>query len=309
MQEQGSLDHKVSQYEPVDDSFSSTDLQRSYWIATHKVLLRNLAIATLLVIDVMLLGYALSGFVSYLMTGQPREEAAVIEIAKRLGASNVEKQKASAAIPLVYGDGRVYVFDAGDDRYDFAVEVQNPNKDWYAMLTYQYEIPGQEPTATRTMFVLPGEKKFLTVLGEKRPEQTVNEASIKITNELWSRINPHDVANVPNFIAERASFEIGNPEFTAAGSVTADGVAAETGNRITFSLTNKTAFNYWALPVQIVLMRGGSVEGIEETQVRELKTDETRIVDLRNYVQNQVVDEVVVIPSVDIFDPSVYMDQ
>lgn len=309
MQEQGSLDKKVSQYEPVDDSFSSQDLQRSYWFATHRVLLRNFAIATLVVADVMLIGYALSGFISYLATGQPREEAAVIEIAKRLGASNAEKQKTSAAIPLAFGDGRVYVFDAGDDRYDFAVEVQNSNKEWYVMLTYQYEISGQEPTATRTMFILPGEKKYLTLLGEKRPGQTVNEANLKITNELWSRISPHDVADVPKFIAEHATFEIGNPTFTEAGAITDAGVSEETGNRIAFSITNKTAFNFWSLPVQIVLMRGGSVEGIEETQVRELKTDETRVVDLRNYVKNQLVDEVQVIPSVDIFDASVYMQQ
>src|SRR3989338_1111631 len=212
-----SFNKKLTQYEPVDDSFSSKELERSYWFVLHKRALHNLAIAVLLVIDVMLIGYALSGFVTYLVTGQPREEAAVLAIAQRLNISHVEKQKSSAALPLAFGDGRIYIFDAGDDRYDFAVEVQNPNKEWYVLLSYQYEIPYAEPTPTKTMYVLPGEKKFLTILGEKREGQTVNEAQLKITNEMWSRIDPHQVADVPAFIASHAAFELINPIYTVAG--------------------------------------------------------------------------------------------
>jgi hypothetical protein len=303
-----SLD-KYSKYEPVDDSFSSSDLNRSYWIVTHKVLLRNLAIAFLMVLDIFLFVYALSGFVEYLISGRPREEAMIIDIANRLNTSTAERQKNSAALPLDFGDGRVYVFDAGNDKYDFAVEATNPNKEWYVMVTYQFDIPGATSTAARTTFLLPGEKKFLAVLGERRDGELITDGSFKIVNTMWSRIDKHQVADAPAFVAEHASFTIGNSEFAQAGTFTVDGGVENTGNRVSFSITNTSPYNFWVVPVQIALMRGGSLEGIEETQVRELKTGETRNVDLRNYVKNQLVDEVVAAPSVDVFDPSVYMEQ
>jgi len=300
--------NKYSKYEPVDDSFSSGDLNRSYWIVTHKVLLRNLAIAFLMVADIFLFVYALSGFVEYLISGRPREEAMIMDLANRLNTSSVDRLKNQAALPLDFGDGRVYVFDAGNEKYDFAAEAMNPNKEWYALVTYQFDIPGATSTAARTTYLLPGEKKFLAILGERRDGELITEGSLKITNTMWSRIDKHQVADAPTFMSEHATFDVINPLFSQAGTFT-DGGAENTGNRISFSITNTSAYNFWAVPVQIALMRGGALEGIEETQINEFKTGETRNVDLRNYVKNQLVDDVVVVPSVDVFDAGVYMQQ
>ena len=303
-----SLD-KYSKYEPVDDSFSSSDLNRSYWIVTHKVLLRNLAIAFLMVADIFLFVYAASGFVEYLISGRPREEAMIIDLANRLNTSSVERLKNQAALPIDFGDGRVYVFDAGNDKYDFAVEAMNPNKDWYAMVTYQFDIPGATSTAARTTYLLPGEKKFLTILGERRDGELITEGAFKVVNMMWSRIDKHQVADTQLFMSEHASFEIINPVFSQSGTFVVDGGAENTGNRIVLSITNTSPYNFWAAPIQIVLMRAGNLEGIEETQIREFRTGETRSIDLRNYVKNQLVDEIVVTPSIDVFDQGVYMEQ
>jgi len=299
---------KFSKYEPVDDSLSSKDFQRSYWLVTHKVLLRNLGIAVLLVADTLLLVYALSGFAQYLISGQPREEAMILEIANRLNSSSIERQKLAAAAPLDFGDGRVFVFDAGNERYDFAVEVQNPNRDWYAMVTYKFNIAGADATASRTTYILPGEKKFLTVLGESRVGGIGSDAAFEVVNIMWSRIDRHVVPDAVQFVADHASFLIQDPIFTQL-SAAADEATENSGNKISFTITNTSAYNFWSIPVQIIFMRAGSVEGIEETQIRELKTGETRTIDVRNYVKNLLVDDVVVIPSPDVFDASVYMEQ
>lgn len=304
----GSFD-KFSKYEPVDDSFSSQELNRSYWFVTHKVILRNLGIATLLVADVLLIGYALTGFVEYLVVGQPREEALVLELANRLQVSSVKRLESHAATPLDFGGGRVYIFDAGNETYDFAVEVQNVNKDWYVMVTYEFDVAGASSTPTRTAYILPGEKKFLTILGDKREGESVTEASLVITNTMWSRIDQHQIADVERFVIEHASFTVTEPIFEQAGSFVNEEGVMNSGNKITFSVTNNSAYNFWSVPTQIALMRGGSLEGIEETQIKALKTGETRTIDVRNYIKNQLVDEVIVLPSIDVFDPSVYMEQ
>ncbi len=304
-----SFDARINKYEPVDDTFSSKELGRSYWFVTHKVILRNLGIAVWIVADVMLIAYALFGFVQYLLTGQTHDQQMVLDIARRLQVPSANRIKSEAAAPLDFGDGRVYTFDAGNDRFDFAVEVQNPNKDWYALVTYQFDIAGGDATKTQTTFILPGEKKFLSVLGDRRSEQSVSDVALKITNTLWSRIDQHEIMDTQKFITDHAAFDVIDAKFTQAGLSSDNPIADNSGNSITFKITNKSAYNFWSLPLQIVLMRGGAVEGIEETQIKEFKTGETRPVDLRNYVKNQLVDEVIVTPSVDVFDPSVYMMQ
>ncbi|MCX6781151.1 MAG: hypothetical protein NT003_03515 [Candidatus Magasanikbacteria bacterium] len=242
-------------------------------------------------------------------TGQPREEAAVIAIAQRLGSSSMDRQKNAAAIPLDFGDQQVSIFDSGNDKYDFAAPVQNKNNNWYVLITYQFDVAGVASTPTKTVYILPGEKKYLTALGISYPGQTITDASFKIVNIMWSRIDSHSIADVPSFLQEHSSFTTSNATYVAAGSVTNTGVAQDTGNRITFSITNNSAYNFWSVPVQILLMRAGGLQGIEETQIDSFRTGETRTIDLRNYVKDQLVDEVDVLPSVDVFDPSVYMPQ
>lgn len=307
--EDSSFGQKISQYEPVDDSLSSSDLNRGYWFVTHKVLLRNLAIAIFLTFDVLLIIYALSGFVSYLITGQRRDAAAVVSIGERLITSSQERITNNAPTPLDYSGGRTYVFDAGDGRYDFATEVTNPNKEWYVMLTYQYEILDGEPTALRTTFLLPGDRKFLAVLGDDREGTIINDASLKIVNEMWSRIDPHDYPTIGEFLESRRAFNISNPTYVAEASVTETGISEDTGNKILFTITNQSAYNYWRVPLQIALYRGGELEGIEETELAEFRTEQTRDVEIRNFVKNQFVDQVEVIPLLDVFDEGVYMQQ
>jgi hypothetical protein len=304
-----SFDKKISEFESLDSEISSEDLQRSFWFINHKILLRNLGIATWLVADILLIAYALSGFISYVWTGQPQEVASIASLAQRLNTSSVTRQKNEAAIPLDFSGGQVMIFDAGDEKYDFAVPVQNQNRDWYALVTYQFDVTGVGPTPSKTTFVLPGEKKYLTALGVPYPGQTISDASLKIVNIMWSRIDSHAISDVPTFLQDHASFEVVSSTFIGAGSITKDGIAPDTGNRITFAVTNHSAYNFWSVPVQVILMRSGGVQGIEETQIDNFRTGETRAMDIRNYVKDQLVDEVDVIPSVDVFDTGVYMPQ
>ena len=300
----GSLDQKLNQYKPIDDSsFSSNDLSRSYWIVTHKVFFRNLLIGLLLVTDILLTVYAVGGFLSYLFVGQSREQASVVELARRVNSSSVEKLKVFAAQPMQYGTTQV--FDTANGKFDFVVSVQNVNPEWYARVTYAFDVVDGPQTQTHTAYILPGEEKFLTALGEKRTEASVTDATLHIVDEQWTRISPHEIQNPTEYLKSRHTFEIFDPQFKIAA-----GAAGEnTGNLISFDIANNSPFNYWAVPLQVVLLNAGQVQGVEEVVEREFRTGVRRTVTIHNFVKDMVVDEVRVIPSVDIFDPGVYMKQ
>lgn len=302
-----SLEHKLTQYQPTDSSnFSSSDLSRSYWLVTHKIFFRNVLIGFLLIIDVLLAGYGIFGFGSYLFFGRSAETGVLADLARRVNSSTISNIQARAAQPLQYGGVRI--FDNGNSRFDFVAELQNPNPGWYALVTFNFDIEGSTSTASHTAFVLPGEHKYLTALGEQRDEASISDASLHIVNEMWSRIDTHEIEDVPQFVQSHLAFSVDNPEFVPPTPM--DITSGENmSNEITFDITNNSAFNYWSVPVQVVLMRGGQVEGIQEIKIDKFRTAQARSMSIRDFTQGLVVDEVRVLPSVDIFDPSVYMSQ
>ncbi len=295
-----SLESKLSQYKAIDDSsFSSDELSHSYWIVTHKIFFRNLLIGLLLVTDILLAVYAVTGFVSYIFVGQSREQASVAELARRVNVSSVEKIKARGAQPLQFGTTQI--FDAGNSTFDFVTPVQNTNPEWYALVTYNFDVTDASSTATRTVYILPNEEKFLTILGEKRGEASISDATLHIIGTQWTRINPHDIPDATAFMKQHSVFVVQNAAFTPSTDTT--------GNAITFDISNYAPYNFWAVPVQIQLRGNGQVQGIEETVISKFRQGEQRSITIRNFEKNMVVDEVRVVPSVDIFDPTVYMAQ
>lgn len=297
-----SLEQKIKKYEPVDAGLSATQFKWAYYVTTHAVFFRALGIGLLVALDAAMVAYALLGFGSYLLGGQTKDELALRAILARLQKSTVQQSINATAQPLVIGDA--VVFPGSGERYDFVADVENPNDSWYALVTYQFDVVGAASTPTRTLYVLPKEKKYFTALGVKRPGETVNGATLNILNIAWRRINPHDYPNPQEFLAARNKFTITDATFTPGG-----GAADSTGSQIKFIITNDSAYNYWQVPVQIALFQSGNLVGVEETNLQELKTGENRAVELRTFTQDLIAEEVNVIPSVDVFDHGVYLNQ
>ncbi len=298
----GSFEKKLTQYKPTDgDNLSSSELSRSYWIVTHKVFFRTLGIGILVVIDVLLLSYAIWGFVTYLTVGRTREQAALVSLSKRAAENRVPFQKSVAAVPLTIGEAQV--FDGGNSVFDFVSEVQNSNTNWYALVTFNFHIENASSTPMRTVNVLPGERKYLTSLGQKYADQSITAATLNVAAIKWQRIDAHAFPDVEGFMKSRLQFEATD---SALAPLNPEQAA---GNQITFTFKNNSAYNFWAVPVQIELLRGGALQGVEETIIRQLRTGQSRVVELRNFVPNLIADEVVVLPSIDVFDDTVYMKQ
>ncbi len=300
-----SFGKNYQQYAPTDSAqFSNQDLGRAYWIVTHKTILRNIAIAFLLAVDVLLVGYAVFGFANYVLIGNSKERDAVAAISTSLVADTTERLKKSAPQPLVFGEALIFL--GSDERSDLVAAIENPNELWYATVTYSFTVEGEPAVPARTVIILPQEKKYLTELSRVFTGGVPAAAALTIVSYEWHRIDPHEIPDVRAFMEERHNFEITNAQFLPAGL--ADSGVALSGNKILFTITNKTSFNFYELPVQVALLQSGSLVGLEETVVRNLKTGEARAVDLRSYAQISV-DEVQVIPSVNVLDREAYSAQ
>lgn len=300
----GSFEKNIRQYAPTDDAqFSNKELTRAYWFATHKVLLRNIGIVFLLLIDVALVGYAVFGLVNYVLIGNAREREGVTSAAAQVGRNTSARLAATAPEPLIIGTGEAQSFPSHDGYYDLVAPIENPNEQWYVDVSFAFN-----DGPVRFVTLLPKEKKFLTHLGRAFPDGAPGNVTVNVLQQEWQRIDSHEIPDVGAFMKSHHSFEISDARFVPAGL--SEGGVAVSGNKIVFTIKNATPFNFVIVPLQVALLQGGSLVGIEETaDMLDFKTGETRKIDLRSYGSVANVDEVRVIPSVNVFDSEVYSEQ
>jgi hypothetical protein len=76
---------------------------------------------------------------------------------------------------------------------------------------------------------------------------------------------------------------------------------------INFELFNDTAYNYWDPEFYVELFDGNQTAGFIYVQLDKFKSGEKRIIDLRSWVDNLHVSDIVVWPVFDVFDKNEYM--
>lgn len=196
--------------------------------------------------------------------------------------------------------GRPTVYPSSLHRSDFVVDVENPNSRFAADITYFFSYAGGK-TESHTAHVLPGASGVIGVFGV---ETGGFPSSIDITIEdiSWQRISPHAIADVSSYMADRLDFSVGDITFVPASPV--DGLAS---HRLTFDVTNNTAYSYWEPIFYVVLLQGNAQVGVVPITVDQFLAGSTRSIDIRLERPSLSVTGVTVFPTIDMFDDASFM--
>ncbi len=259
---------------------------------------KRLAIAALIIFDVVTIGSSVFSFVTYGVADSFSERSmigAIVDTKNYLHSVTMSV----AAKPLKVSDP--LVFSLGDDRVDFYVELTNPNADWVASFQYAFTY-GETTTPETRGFILPNEeaKPFtnLAIHTTSVPKSAV----LVITNLTWTRINRHAIDDFSAWQAERMNVGFSNITFDANLQIDATRVG-----QTTFTATNLSAYGYWAPSFTVVLLRNGKVVGVNKTTIPEFTAGEARDVVVNWFGTVPQANETRIVPDVDILDPSVYM--
>lgn len=283
------------EYTDPTGEFGGKQLARSLWFAEHQVLLYRLLIGGLIVLSIFLWTWSLWRWMYYI---------AEIPVAARLEREiaqfpNHETNKARfGARPL--GIGGTSIVESGVKKYDFISEVVNPNPRFVARFSYYYIVEGV-PTPPQTGFLLPTEAKPLAFLGWEGVAEP-GAVQLVIDNLAWRRVSNHAVPDVEAWQAERLGFEMSNFSFVPAGSP--DGSSA---HMIRFTLANKTAYSYAEPRFYVGLSSQGVVTALVPLGLGELRSLESKPIDLRSYAPSLSADSVVLYPLIDIYDSASYL--
>ena len=287
-------------FEPTREGQLTEDkLNWGYWWVTHKVQVRRNFSIFLMLVDLLLVGYAAFGFLDYYYGSGVPERAQLAQMARQL-TNYASFRQARAPQPLLMGS--VDVLDAGEKAFDLAASVTNPNMGYWVDFDYQFASGGSAVGPVKHDFILPGATKYIHDLGVKS-ESSPNPAELQLANVGWHRVNAHLIRpDLATWAGIRLNFRIDNSAFKAPAP--SDQL---TVSRATFDFKNDTGFGYRRLGFFVALTGQAGLVGVNYVTVSDVRPGEVRTVDASWFSDLPSVTAVEVTPDVNIFDDKVYI--
>jgi len=291
-------DDKASRYVDPTGEFTSKELKLATWYIKNKFLLQKIGTGFLIAWCVLTIGYSLFAWGNYLIFGYFDDEEMLMRQTLEL-SDYASLHSLYGARDLVLGSAMIY--QSSIDKFDFATMVKNSNERWVAQISYKYIYSGGETEKIKTI-LLPQTERPVVAFGQKVDGYPTN-ARLVIENVEWRSVDAHAVANVGEHIDQRLQFYADNFVFTRAG-----GAMGLPSNRIEFDLYNDSAYSYWEPQFYIELLDDAYPVGILFLTVDQFISGEARAIDLRTLAENLTVDDVRIIPVINVFDSGEYIE-
>lgn len=281
-----------------DGRFTQGELRFATWWVRNHLLLRQIGLGTLIALAVAMWGYALWGLVDAYAISYPRESRFTRDIA--LNQQRLSSLEADRPQDVSIADVSVLQTTAG--RYDIAVEVTNPNDQWWAEFTYSFNLSGEQ-TPARRGYVLPRATQILTELGYTPKTAGGGSASLIVDNVRWHRLDPAFIgSSYPEFAQKR--FEL---VFENVNHDTNLMIGNKAVGQTSFIIVNKSGYGFWSVDLILRLFRGPSVIGITKLTVEKISPGERRSMSVVWPDSILGVTKTDITPQVNLVDRSVYL--
>lgn len=270
------------------------------WFVEHRRQLLNILTGILIFISVVSWSYTIYGFGYYLLWGMRDDAIMVTQLVNSniIGHSYVEGKSAK---DLIYFTPQV--FQSSKQKYDFLVQIKNANKRHWAKFEY-YFIVANENLDHGYGYILPDESKYFMSLAHQLSSRPIT-AQFIIEKVEWNKIDPHVIMDWEAYRNERFDFTINDIKFTPAGT---SGLSEKISlNSLEFSATNNSAYSFWDVNFVILLYKRGVIIAANKYTLDEFMSGQTRKI-LASWPGNiGRVDNVEIMPAVNINDEDIYI--
>jgi len=280
----------------AQDGVGSKELKFGIWFSRHKVLNYRVLLGLFILFDAVVVLFSLWKIGSFLLYDFTKKDRMEAELTYFANHSVIHERYQPESIKIL----ETKAFSGGTDQVDAIAKLANPNDDFVVKFDYSFSFSGRE-TEIKRGFILPGQEGVVVELGLPSDE-FIGTPQVHVGNFSWVRVPAHDVSDAVAWQNDRLDFTISDLEFVYAGQ--SSGADA---NIIKFNLTNNTAFSYRD-PLFIAEFKYSGVStGLTQFNVERLMSQEVRPMDLRNFVDNLQVNELILYPMIDVYDPAEYI--
>lgn len=291
-------DLDLNRYQEVG-GITTKKLNLGLWIVSHRRQFVLGLTGVLIAASVIFYGYSIYNYIDYLYFGGKAERLAVEQMAT-VSVIDEEQRIKNAAKKLEESAPQVFL---NNDKYDFLAKVKNSNTNFFADFSYCFT-DGTTELACGSTFILPDETKYITVFATELKYKP-SGVKIVIKNVSWRRLDLHKYPDWKNFALGHLNFAVENASFKTSD---VSGLSEKIGlDILEFDITNKTAYNYWEVPVNIILSASGNPVAINHYILNEFGSGSKKSVRLSWPDSVPKPDQISVIPNLNIADDSIFM--
>lgn len=290
----------ISRYHD-QDGLSVEQMEFGYFLIKNKKKFRNVFYTLLALIGVFTWSLFFYTFGKYFFVDMKNDQLMALELSQ---VKSIDHQIILNLVPLALKVNQISILSNVAGKYDFVANITNPNKNHWAdmKINIQYD---EGNTRTEKFSILPDETKIVIIGGVDSDSRPTNEKLV-FTGIGWHYFNAKTISNYAEFNQERINFSIENKKFTPAkGSVLTEKMDI---NSFDFVIHNKSAYNFWQYPLNIIFYTSSGMEVAKTFVVEKFKSDEIRKVSISFPGQIGMVRDTEIVPSLNIFDESNYMD-
>lgn len=264
------------------------ELKFGAWYIRHKFLFQKIGLSMLIAWCVATVGFSLWYWGAYAIFGSA-EDKKLLEQSRAQFENYEALQARYAARDITVAAPQVFRTTPG--KYDFTAMVSNPNSNHVVFLAYHFAFAGGR-TVTETTILLPGDRRPVAIFGHDAA-QFPGQARLVIEEKRFRRVNPHAIADVEGFAAERLRFTVSNV------SVSEDQVA--------FDVKNDSAYSYWQAVFYVQLLAGDTMTGLLYLPIDQFRAGETRSLGIRLFTESKGATNIRLSPVMNVFDPVLFM--
>ncbi len=287
-------DINLGKYSDKSKNLSKANL--GLWLLEHKRHMILLIIVVLGGASLLLYSFFFYNLFDYLRYDREQRRA-LNELSNVNVNVNVGSQRLAIPMETIDDD-----FFPHDNFYDFMAKVRNPNNNFFARVSYCF-IDGQSELACSENIVFPEEEKYLLIISKKIEERPKN-VEFKIKNVSWERVDIRKYPNWKDYYSLRADFKIDNIKFEKESGAS----SGKSFNNLNFSIENKSPYNYWEVPLQIILINRGSVVGVNTYKISEFRSHDLKEIKMSWPNSVSTVSEVKVLLNLNVLDESNYIN-
>ncbi len=290
---------EVEKYTDLE-GLSTKKLNFGLWYVQNRKKIRGTIVVVLIIIASITWLWTLYNFIYYYAIGIKEDEQMIREVVQG-GIIDHSYLESLSPQKLLISNPEILRGNTG--AFDVFVQIQNPNPKHSATFEYCF-VARDEIVECGENFILPNDSKYIMALSKEISTNAQN-TDFRIKNLSWKRIDVHKYPNWENYSKERLAFNISNIKFTPAPS---SGLSENISlNILEFTVKNNTAYNYWAVPLDIVLYSSAGIIGVNQYTVTEFMSKESRDITLSWPGNLGRATDIQISPELDILQDDIYI--
>lgn len=274
-------------------------MQVGLWLMKHRKDFKKILIIFLIFISTIFWSYTIYNFGYYFIKGMDEDKLLVKKITETQIINHDYLVKISAK-NLIYSPINIL---KSNNNYDLLIQITNPNQKYWANYEYCFLLQNKKISCAEN-FILPNQTKYLMSLANDFQNQPKNIKFV-INNILWERINQHKFPNWKKFADERLDISVKDIKFNPAQS---SGLSEKLNlNSLEFTAQNNTAYNYWEILFNIILLNNNSIVGVNQYTLLKVMSGEERHIQINWLGEFNKITTVKIIPDINIMKDNIYI--